>query len=228
MEWPPDAESLIAVQASLTAAALPDPWTPPSDRAPLIAGCWVCFPRGISGPGSAGDATWAAAVVMRGRRVVEHAVRTGTADAAYLPGLMALRVGRLMEATVRDLPLRPDLLIVDATSRDHLRRAGLALHLGAILDLPTIGVTHRPIIATGAWPTDERGASSPLAIGGEVVAAWVRTRAGTRPLAVHPGWRIRLEVATDLVLGTTARHRTPEPLRRARQLARVARAEGGR
>jgi deoxyribonuclease V len=30
-----------------------------------------------------------------------------------------------------------DALLVDATGRDHPRRAGLALHLGAMLDLPT-------------------------------------------------------------------------------------------
>jgi deoxyribonuclease V len=227
MEWPPEAESLTAAQASLGASASPDPWTPPSNRAPMIAGCWVCFPRGMTGPGSAGDPMWGAAIVMQDRRVIGQVVRAGTADAAYVPGLMALRVGRLMEATVRDLTLRPDLLMVDATSRDHPRRAGLALHLGAMLDLPTIGLTHRPLVATADWPADERAAWSPLMIDGEVVGAWLRTRAGTRPLAVHAGWRVGLDVATDLVLGTTARHRTPEPLRRARQLARVARAEGG-
>jgi deoxyribonuclease V len=223
---PLDADGLIAAQLDLAAGPRPPLWTPP-DRPILVAGSWVCFPRGVSGPGSAGDPMWAGAVVMKGRRVVERAVRAGVADAPYVPGLMAMRVGRLMEHVVGALTSGPDVLLVDATSRDHPRRAGLALHLGALLDLPTVGVTHRTLVATGDWPDDARGASTPLVIGNEIVGAWVRTRPGTRPLAVHPGWRVDLDGAVGLVLATTAMHRTPEPLRRARQVARVARAEGG-
>ena len=113
--------------------------------------------------------------------------------------------------------------VVDATGLDHPRRAGLALQLGAELDLPTVGVTHRPLRAEGEWPPDVRGAVGPVRIDGEVVASWVRTRAGARPLVVHPGWRTELETAVEVVLGSS-RRRTPEPLRLARQAARAARS----
>jgi deoxyribonuclease V len=113
--------------------------------------------------------------------------------------------------------------VLDATAADHPRRAGLALHLGAELDIATIGVTHRPLVASGAWPTDERGAMCPLRIGDSVVGCWLRTQPGVRPLAVHPGWRIDLDTAVDVVLSLTSEQRTPEPLRRARQLARRTR-----
>src|SRR5690606_12756316 len=119
---------------------------------------------------------------------------------------------------------RPDVLVVDATGRDHPRRAGLALHLGAALDLPSVGVTHRPLVAAGDWPDDERGATSPLLLDGEPVGAWVRTRAGTRPLAVDAGWRTTPEQAAAIVMAATARYRTPTPLREARRIARSARA----
>jgi deoxyribonuclease V len=95
--------------------------------------------------------------------------------------------------------------------------------LGAALDIPTIGVTHRPLIASGEWPEDERGAASPLRIGDSAVGCWLRTQPGVRPLAVHPGWRIDVPTAVDLIMSMTSRRRTPEPLRRARQLARRAR-----
>ncbi|HEY8236284.1 MAG TPA: endonuclease V, partial [Gaiellaceae bacterium] len=71
---------------------------------------------------------------------------------AYEPGLLALREGPVLETAVRALTARPDALLVDATGRDHPRRAGLALQLGAILDLPSVGVTHRPLLADGDWP----------------------------------------------------------------------------
>jgi deoxyribonuclease V len=59
---------------------------------------------------------------------------------------------------------------------------------------------------------------------GEVVGNWVVTRRGRRPLAVSPGWRTDLETAVEAVLATTGRARTPEPIRRSRQLARTRRA----
>jgi deoxyribonuclease V len=221
--WPPDAESLRDVQYEL-GRLVPAPWRPPLEDA-LMGGCWVCFPRGLRGRGSAGDAAWAAAVVMLGGQVVAQHVRRGRAGAPYSPGLLALRLGPLMEEAVSALTARPDVLLVDATARDHRRRGGLALHLGWELDVPTVGITHRPLIAQGEMPADAPGATSPLSIDGEEVACWMRTRAGVRPVVVHPGWRVDLESAVEIVAGTTGQRRTPEPLRRARRLARIARQQ---
>jgi deoxyribonuclease V len=219
--WSSDADALVAYQRELATAA-PPVWQPQGEI--TAGGCWVCFPRGLSGPGAAGDHAWAAAVAMSGAATVAEAVIEGEAGASYQPGLLALRLGPLLEQAVGALATRPDVLLVDATARDHPRRAGLALHLGAVLELPTVGVTHRPLVARGDWPEDRRGATRPLGFDGEVVASWVRTRAGTRPLVVHPGWRVDLTTAVDLVVVATERRRTPEPLRRARHAARIRRA----
>ena len=214
--WPADAGALIEAQLEL-AAAQPAPWEPPEGEL-AAAGCFVCFPRGPSGWGAAGDPAWAAAWVDGAGVVV-----TGSAGAPYQPGLLALREGELLERAVRALETRPDVLVVDATGRDHPRRAGLTLHLGAVLELPTVGVTHRPLVAEGVWPADELGATAPLTLEDEVVGYWARTRRGTRPLAIHAAWRTSPEAASELVLGL-AQARTPEPLRQARRLAREARA----
>jgi len=116
--------------------------------------------------------------------------------------------------------------VVNATGRDHPRRAGLALHLGAVLDLPTLGVTHRPLAAAGSWPGDERGDASPLLLADEVVAHWLRTRPGRRPVVVHAGWRVDAATAVAVVRRCAGPHRTPAALREARRLARHARADG--
>ena len=219
--WPTDAESLAAAQRQL-AAAFPERWSP-QGGSPLVGACWVCFPRGLRGRGSAGDPAWAAAVVMSGGHVVSHRVVTGVAGAPYVPGLLALRIGPLMERAVHGLATRPDVVLLDATGRDHPRGAGLALQLGAVLGLPTVGITHRPLLAQGEWPEDRRGATSPLRLGGRVVGCWMRTQPGVRPLAVHPGWQVDLATAVELVASTSVRWRTPEPLRRARHAARRVR-----
>ncbi|HET9562169.1 MAG TPA: endonuclease V [Propionibacteriaceae bacterium] len=223
--WPSDADALIAYQQQL-AAAVPERYAVDPGTA-NIGGIWVCFPRGLVGPGTDHDQAWSAAVIMFGGRVVEQRVITSTAGAPYVPGLMALRLGAVMEEALRAVSGLPDLLLLDATAHDHPRGAGLALHLGAELDIPTIGVTHRPLVASGAWPGDHRGATSPLRIGDSVVGCWLRTQPGVRPLVVHPGWRMDLATAVEVVTMLTRRRRTPQPLRRARQLARRTRSQQG-
>ena len=213
--WPRTREELIEEQ-ELLATLAPGPWLFEADA--RVGGVFVCFPRGESGPGQAGDPAWAAACMGEETEVIQ-----GHAGAPYGAGLLALREGALLEAAFRALPEPPDVLFVDATGRDHPRRAGLALHVGAVLEVPTVGVTHRPLAAEGEWPEDERGARSPLLVEGELVGYWLRTRAGTRPLAVHAAWRTNADTALEVVL-SASRARTPEPLRRARRRAREARA----
>jgi deoxyribonuclease V len=189
-----------------------------------VGGCAICFAHGLTGPGGRGDPCWAAAAVVCGERVTAGAAVSGQAGAPYVPGLLAMREAPVLEAAVRALPTAPDVLLVDATGRDHPRRAGMAIQLGATLDVPTVGVTHRPLLAAGDWPEDVRGASSPLLLEGETVGVWLRTRRSARPLAVHPGWRTGVNVAISVVLAVSGPRRTPEPLRVARRLAREKRA----
>jgi deoxyribonuclease V len=218
--WPRSPAELAECQRAL-AAANPPPWRPAAEP-PAVGACAVAF--------APDDRAWAAAAVMRGRRVLAGAIVAGRAAAPYEPGLLALREGPLIEAAVRALETTPDVLLLDATGRDHPRGAGLALHAGAALGLPSVGVTHRPLIAHGSFPADSRrGATAALEIAaGAPVAAWLRTRAGARPIVVHPGWRTDIEVAIAVVLAASRGHRTPEPLRRARRDARVARARASR
>jgi deoxyribonuclease V len=219
--WPTTAEELIREQERLARAALPL-WRPTGELA--VGGCFVCFARGKTGAGEEGDPGWAGAALLRGDRVVASAVFAGEAGAPYVAGLLALREGPLLEAAVRGLEERAGVLLVNATGRDHPRRAGLALHLGTVLDVPTVGITHRLLVAVGEWPTDERGATSPFQLEGEPVGYWLRTRRGTRPLAVHAAWRTDAETAVGVVKAILGTMRTPGPLREARRLARSARA----
>ncbi len=225
--WPVRPDELVGVQVAL-GQATPPPWSPPASppaSPPRIGGCFVCFARGIAGAGGAGDPAFAAAAVLRDRRVLARAVVRGAAGAPYLPALLALREGRLLEAAVRalDEASPPEVLLVNASGRDHPRRAGLALHLGAVLGVPTVGVTDRPLVAEGDWPGPTAGATAPLRLHGELVGYWLRARRGSKPVAVHAAWRTDPDTAVEVVRGAIRRARTPEPLRRARTAARAAR-----
>jgi deoxyribonuclease V len=218
--WPATADELIQLQQAL-GDLTPERWQPPTTLG-RIGACFVCFER-VHGAGAAGDAGFAGAAVIHRRRLLAGVSVSGPAGGPYRPTLLALREGSLLEQAVRALPITPEVLVVNATGRDHPRRAGLALHLGAVLGLPTVGVTTRPLIAQGTWPVDQRAATAPLLLGGEVVGCWVRTRPGARPVAVHAAWQTDAQDAVQVVLAATRRARTPEPLRRARTLARTRR-----
>jgi deoxyribonuclease V len=172
--------------------------------------------------GAAGDGQ-----PRRADDVVAQAVVAGRVGAAYTPGLLALREGPLLAAAVRALEVAPDVLLVDATGVDHPRGAGLAVHVGASTGISTVGVTRRPLVATGDPPGVRRGAKSPIRIDGRCVGFWVCTRTGARAVVAHAGWRTTPEVAADVVLAASTRAaRTPVPLQEARRVAREARASG--
>jgi deoxyribonuclease V len=221
--WPASAAELVGVQTAL-GQATPPPWSPPAGT-PRVGGCFVCFARGIAGAGQWGDQAFAAAAVLQDRRVLARVVVRGAAGAPYSPALLALREGGLLEAAVRALDDRhaPEVLLVNASGRDHPRRAGLALHLGAVLGVPTVGVTNRPLAAHGEWPAADAGAVAPLLLEGDLVGYWLRARRASRPLAVHAAWRTDPDTALEVVRAAIRRARTPEPLRRARTAARTAR-----
>ncbi len=219
--WPDTADDLIRLQQKL-AGASPEPWT--IGAVMRVAGCWICYSKGRQGKGAAGDTCWAAAALMSDSGLYATETVYGSCAAPYQPGLLAMREGPWLEAAMRRIPEEPDVLLVNATGLDHPRRAGLALHLGARLSLPTVGVTRQPLLAEGLLPAQERGSTAPLRIDDEIVCCWLRTRAAALPVVVHPGWRTGRDTAIAVVMATTGRWRTPEPLRQARRAARAARA----
>lgn len=251
MDWPLDDTTLRALQEHLAERADRMRVHAPLELPvrPLIGGCFVAFARGEAGPGHPGDRAWAAAVTWRpsagprdegaalrgrshahgprvARDTVEQVVVTDTVPASYRPGLLAEREGPILERAVRSLAAPPDVLLVDATGVDHPRRAGLAIHLGAVVDVPTVGVTHRPLQATvSAMPDPGRGTTATVRMDDEVVAHAVRIRDGARPVIAHAAWRTDADIARRVVLlASTPASRTPVPLGEARRVAREARA----
>lgn len=223
MAWPVTAAELEREQEWL-AMQHPPGWDPPGRRL-SVAAAFVAFVRGEQGPGHPGDRAWVGAVLLDGRRVARSRVIAGVAGASYRPGLLALREGPMLESALKPLAGEADVVLVDATGRDHPRGAGLALHLGAVLGVPSVGVTHRALAARGGEPDDEAGVSVPLRLGGVEVARAVRTVRGVRPVVAHAAWRTDPETAAAVVVACSAGARTPEPLRQARRVARTAREE---
>ncbi len=164
-------------------------------RSPLHASAGA-FEQGSAGPGQTGDRGWAAAAIPRAHQTLGAVRVGGVAPVPYVPGLLALGQGPLRAMAIEALRSPLDVFLIDATGRDHPRRAGMALHLDAALGVPTVAVSHRALVAAGGPPGTQRFARSPrlldetLAAG--CVSAWdpwglrtleVRMEHGTAPVA---------------------------------------------
>ncbi|MCU0631772.1 MAG: endonuclease V [Methanolinea sp.] len=139
----------------------------------------------------------------------------------YIPGYFAFReIPALLHAFSLVAPL-PDLLLVHGHGYAHPRRVGLATHLGAILQIPSLGVAGRGSLGMQASePGTYRGATSPILLEGEVVGVLLRTREGNPPVYVSAGYRTTLVQAREYTLRCCRNSRFPEPIVRADRAAR--------
>lgn len=135
----------------------------------------------------------------------------------YVPGLLAFREIPLIMKAWEKLELAPDIIMVDGHGRAHVRRFGLACHLGVLLQKPTLGVAKRRFIGCHNDPGPEKGSWTKLTdpVTDELLGAVVRTRTHVSPVFVSTGHSITLEESIALTLQCAVRYRLPEPTRQA-------------
>lgn len=154
--------------------------------------------------------------------LLEHACAARPTDFPYVPGFLSFREIPVIVAALDKLSRPPDLVLCDGQGIAHPRRLGLASHLGALLDLPSVGVAKSRLVGRYAEPEDRRGDWSPLLERGEIVGAVLRTRPKVSPVFVSPGHRVGLESAIAFTLACTPRYRLPETTRQAHNQAAEA------
>lgn len=184
------------------------------DKLGTIAGCDISF--------SIGEKAFASCVVVDYKSLTPLKEKTIAVRLKfpYIPTFLAFRELEGLLKVVKGLDA--DVYMVGAQGVAHPRRAGLACHLGVILNRPTLGVAKHPLVGSFEEPPNERGAYSPLVDKGEVVGAVVRIRENSGPLFVSVGHKLSLETAIRISLETSVKHRLPEPLFLAHQLATKA------
>nr|WP_049909394.1 endonuclease V [Halorubrum saccharovorum] len=144
-DGPPDArqETLPGTDADSDAG---DP------DAPVVVGLDQAFLT----PDDGEDRAVSAAVAIRDGDVIEHASATTPLSIPYIPGLLAFREGEPMLAALDALGVEPDLLVCDGSGRIHFRAAGVATHVGVLLDVPSVGVAKSLLCGVPDEPTDGR------------------------------------------------------------------------
>lgn len=177
------------------------------------------------------DRATSAVVLLQDGSEIERVHASAPTEIPYIPGLLSFREGGSILAAFEKLDREPDVVLFDGSGRIHFREAGLATHIGVVLDLPAVGVTKRLLCGDPAESLAE-----PLSVGtrvpilanedvtapdGTTIGFAVQTRqydTGDRsinPLYVSPGHRVSAETAASLVQGACAGYKLPEPIRRA-------------
>lgn len=183
------------------------------------------------------DRAVSAIVALRDGETIERASAVSPLSLPYVPGLLSFREGGPIIDAARELDCDPDLLLFDGSGRIHYRQAGLATHMGVVLDTPSIGVAKGLLCGTPRRSTEglPEGARVPIdpdddveTIGGagrtpadEPIGHAVQTRQydspdrHVNPVYVSPGHRVGAVSAADHAEALCAGYKLPEPIRLA-------------
>lgn len=141
----------------------------------------------------------------------------------YVPGLLSFREIPVILEAMASLRVKPDLILVDGQGYAHPRRIGLAMHLGILLNIPTVGCAKRRFVGDYEEPADAAGSYTdlvdPKVSPPEIIGAVVRTRSRVKPMFISPGHRMDTPTSIDHVLQLCDGFRLPEPTRQAHQCA---------
>ncbi|MDW8136636.1 MAG: deoxyribonuclease V [Thermodesulfobacterium sp.] len=148
-------------------------------------------------------------------KIIEIQKKVSPLSFPYVPGFLAFRELPIILEAFQNLKTKPDLLIIDGQGIAHPRRAGIAVHLGVEIGLPTIGCAKKPLLKLSYDLAQKRGAKFPIYFQEEIVGYVVRTQSKVKPVFVSPGHLITVDEAVEWILKTATKFRLPEPLRLA-------------
>lgn len=176
------------------------------------------------------DRVVSAIVAWQNRSVIEKTAAISSTQFPYIPGFLSFREGGPILDAMETLSIEPDVVLFDGSGRIHFRQAGLAVHIGVILDIPSIGVAKSQLCGKAIKSLDNLPAGERVSI---VADSTVNAPEGTvlgyalqtkqydsssrkiNPVFVSPGHRIDPEFAVTIVERCCTTYKLPEPIRLA-------------
>jgi endonuclease V len=157
----------------------------------------------------------------------------------YIAGFLAFRelqpLLNLFGKLKRTHPeYRPDVIVVDGSGVLHQRGFGLASHLGVVLNIPTIGVAKKLLVApkmgvvdsdhekVASWMKDAKPLDTlPLgSLNGQPVAAAMKVGTTAKTVFISQGHRVSLQTAVKVVKLVGCQRDTCEVVRLADRKSR--------
>ncbi|MFU8866320.1 endonuclease V [Natronococcus sp.] len=210
-------------------AVLGDPLAASSSEGepPIVAGVDQSFLTNEAGDQ---DRALSAVVAVQGGEVIERVHAVTPLEIPYIPGLLSFREGAPIIDALEELSVEPDLLLFDGSGRIHFRQAGIATHMGVVLDAPSIGIAKSLLCGSPREDLEDLPEGTRVGIeansrvdaeDGTLLGYAVQTRQYDspdryiNPLYVSPGHRVGPETAADVALALSSSYKLPDPVRLA-------------
>ncbi|MBN2110353.1 MAG: endonuclease V [Methanosarcinaceae archaeon] len=142
----------------------------------------------------------------------------------YIPTYLNFREGCAMASVFLQASTRPDITMFDSCGVNHPIRAGMAAYFGAVMDVPTIGVSKKILCGHAEKPV-EAGEHHKL-MQDEGQTGWVlKSSKRSNPIIIAPGNKVSMDTCLAVVQHCLRGHKLPEPTRLAHLHAGEIRAE---
>jgi deoxyribonuclease V len=151
-------------------------------------------------------------------RPVAYSLVKAITDFPYVPGFLAFREVPALVSTWEQLPLKPDILIVDGHGIAHPRRMGIAAHFGALTGQPAMGCAKKILFGKFEEPALTQCAHSIIYDKQDAIGYAFRSKANTAPVFISPGNLIGMQNSLQVIRQCTGKYRLPEPTRLAHEL----------
>ena len=206
-EWNLSPKEAIEVQQELRNKVKIEPLSKPIQ---YIAGADISFNRGE-------DTVYVGIVVLKYPELIEvdRALLVDEATFPYIPGLLSFRETPLLIKAWQKLTIQPDVIVTDGHGLAHMRRFGVACHLGVLTDTAAIGCAKKILIGKHDVLGEEKGSVAHIHDKGEVVGAVLRSRKNVKPVYISAGHKITLDEAIEVMKHCSLNYRIPEPTRQA-------------
>ncbi len=178
-----------------------------------IAGADISFNRDS-------DIFYAGFIVLDIENMQEVAYATATVRSTfpYIPGLLSFReIPALLEAW-QQLPVQPNVVVLDGHGIAHPRRLGIASHFGLWVNRPTIGCAKKLLTGMHGSLAATPQAQSVIYDNQEAIGVALRTKHNVKPVYVSPGHLMDIDSAVRIVSRCVNKYRLPEPTRKAHLL----------
>lgn len=147
-----------------------------------------------------------------------YALATGISDFPYVPGFLGFREVPTLLKAWEQLPIKPDVVVLDGQGILHPRRMGIASHFGVLTHQATIGCAKNSLYGKYKMPNTLKYSFSEMHEESTLLGYALRTKDNHKPVYISPGYGLSLPRSLLIMKKCIGRYRIPEPTRIAHEI----------
>lgn len=147
-----------------------------------------------------------------------YALTTGISDFPYVPGFLGFREVPTLLKAWEQLPIKPDVVVLDGQGILHPRRMGIASHFGVLTHQATIGCAKSSLYGKYKMPSSIKYSFSEMHEESTLLGYALRTKDNNKPVYISPGYGLSLPKSLLVMKKCVGKYRIPEPTRIAHEI----------